>query len=458
MQLQKDLSDKLLTISDYELLPDHERINNAFLVGSLVWHMEKLLGNVKCYPDIVRVQRKAEFTKDRILIYLPILSKNRYLRLRLEPPALFSYYDHQLVNSILIAHSISIDEVLDLKYDDLTYHLFEYLENLIVSIYVSLMASSYWNREISKTTLSAVFDFLSQLSCKHYEGNAAEATVSLLPKRLRRKTPPEPVDLSELLASKKTLALFRGNRHLLECDIGAMVHNLRTLKPYSDNKILKNAPIHLAPYEYQPTFNYSRKEKALVFILNRHGDILVLLEGELILFRNENVWRIFSPETFVTAITSALSEFHSEYRRKSLIDVFSIYLGMLSFSLRNQRRGGLLVIANRNDLAKMVSRKTLKKESTESFCQKMLSEKPLPDLPVSMLCNAIALDGATLIDPGGVLIGYGAILSTGRVQSKGEGARTKAAKYASRYGLAIKVSEDGPISMYKKSRLIYQVL
>ena len=170
------------------------------------------------------------------------------------------------------------------------------------------------------------------------------------------------------------------------------------------------------------------------------------------------MWRIFSPETFVTAITSALSEFHSEYRRKSLIDVFSIYLGMLSFSLRNQRRGGLLVIANRNDLAKMVSRKTLKKESTESFCQKMLSEKPLPDLPVSMLCNAIALDGATLIDPGGVLIGYGAILSTGRVQSKGEGARTKAAKYASRYGLAIKVSEDGPISMYKKSRLIYQVL
>ncbi len=458
MQLKTGLANKLMAVPEYESLPDHQRINNAFLVGSLIWHMENLLENAKCNTNIVKFQRKAELTDDSMVVYFPILSKTRYLRLQLKSHVPFSYFDQQLADAILMAHSISMDKIIDIEYDGLAYHFFEFLEHLIISIYVSLIASDSWNRELSEKTISGIFDFLRALSGKHYEGSPVEVSLSLLPKRFRKKTPAKPVNLSELLNSKKTLSLFRGNRHLLECDIEGKVYNLRTLKPYPDNGLLKYAPIHVAPYEYQPTFNYSRKERALVFILNRHGDILVSLEGGLILSRNENVWKIINPESFIASITSAVSEFHEESKGESLIDAFSIYLGMLSFSLRNQRRGGLLVVAERNDIAKMISEKVSEKDSPEFFYQSNFSGRVLPDLSVSMFCNLIALDGATLIDPNGVILGFGAILNTGQRQSKSEGARTRAAEYASRFGLALKVSEDGPISLYKRSKLIYQIL
>jgi hypothetical protein len=55
------------------------------------------------------------------------------------------------------------------------------------------------------------------------------------------------------------------------------------------------------------------------------------------------------------------------------------------------------------------------------------------------------------------IIRFGSILNTKAYKSGREGARTKAAEYASRYGIAIKISEDGPITIYRRFRKIYHV-
>jgi hypothetical protein len=69
-----------------------------------------------------------------------------------------------------------------------------------------------------------------------------------------------------------------------------------------------------------------------------------------------------------------------------------------------------------------------------------------------MICNAAGLDGATFFTWDGKLKRFGAIINTERVRSASEGARTRAAEFISSKGIAIKVSEDGPITIYSQRK------
>lgn len=66
-----------------------------------------------------------------------------------------------------------------------------------------------------------------------------------------------------------------------------------------------------------------------------------------------------------------------------------------------------------------------------------------------------AIDGGTIIDSQGIVVDAGVIVSLG--SASGEGARSAAAIAASAYGLAIKVSHDGPITFFVKGKRIATV-
>lgn len=67
---------------------------------------------------------------------------------------------------------------------------------------------------------------------------------------------------------------------------------------------------------------------------------------------------------------------------------------------------------------------------------------------MSILTNAVAVDGATLLSWDGRLRRFGFIIDTQRFQSSSEGARTRAAEFISSQAVAVKVSEDGPITIF----------
>jgi len=67
------------------------------------------------------------------------------------------------------------------------------------------------------------------------------------------------------------------------------------------------------------------------------------------------------------------------------------------------------------------------------------------------VCNAAALDGAVVIDGDGIVRGIGCIFETQGVQTAAEGARTRAAMFASKDGLALKLSQDGEMSIFSNS-------
>jgi DisA bacterial checkpoint controller nucleotide-binding len=71
------------------------------------------------------------------------------------------------------------------------------------------------------------------------------------------------------------------------------------------------------------------------------------------------------------------------------------------------------------------------------------------------LVRFASTDGATVILSSGQVIESGAILAIPESLSiSGEGARTMAAIFASKHGIAIKVSDDGPVSIYVDGSLV----
>jgi hypothetical protein len=77
--------------------------------------------------------------------------------------------------------------------------------------------------------------------------------------------------------------------------------------------------------------------------------------------------------------------------------------------------------------------------------------KKIADIGHNILFQLASVDGALILNKPGVLLGFGVVLQLKRPESriKGEGAGARAAKLASEYGVAIKVSQDGPISLFK---------
>ena len=71
--------------------------------------------------------------------------------------------------------------------------------------------------------------------------------------------------------------------------------------------------------------------------------------------------------------------------------------------------------------------------------------------------NAAALDGAVVVDGKGKIREIGCIFPTGRARIVGEGARTRAAAFASKSGIALKVSQDGEISVFKSGKSLLNV-
>jgi hypothetical protein len=71
--------------------------------------------------------------------------------------------------------------------------------------------------------------------------------------------------------------------------------------------------------------------------------------------------------------------------------------------------------------------------------------------------SALTSDGLTVIDQEGIVRDSGALIDLRGVTSGIGGGRTAAAESASNYGIAVKISEDGPIHIWRSGKLILQL-
>jgi hypothetical protein len=192
------------------------------------------------------------------------------------------------------------------------------------------------------------------------------------------------------------------------------------------------------------------------FVLSRQGEILVFDEGALRFTYRIGRWQYWNHSHLVNLLKDRA---RAQKVKPKLLGrvVGSIYRAALDVSFR--RSGGLFVLLhNRKNISEIVRRGDaigdLGRSIVDSQFDSAFSGKSIQNLPRSVIVDLSSLDGAIVLDNTGKILAYGAVLqprNTGRLRGT-EGSRTKAAIGASNYGLAVKISSDGGITVYHEAK------
>ncbi len=458
MEISESDIDKFIQLDQFNALSSDNQFNLIVWAGSLISYMKNLLPFATVSCKVNTRKRRQHVSINRISHSISIKNHKLVFHVSIKSKIGFSNFDQYVINTIIALFKMSSEECINFKESDLAYTFYDNLETLIISSSIAYFADENWGEsDISNSRINEILFFLKRLANNDYEGRKPQMIVSLLPYFNNRSSPDYNVEIGRhLLNTKKTSVLFSGHRHLVECTSAGVIRKVVSLKPYKDVDLLEDGQnLYVAPYEYQPVFNYSKKNNALVFILNRYGDISVLLDGILLLEKNRCGWRSFSVENFFQNIKNQLENI-SEAPSNDIF-TFSIYLSMICLTLRHQKKGGLILISSQKALDNIVRQSKNNSDGIDELYGSLFNNTHVGNTAVSLICNMVSIDGATLITDRGIIISFGTIINTHHYKSNSEGSRTKAAEYASKFGLVIKISEDGPVTLYKNRKILREL-
>lgn len=195
--------------------------------------------------------------------------------------------------------------------------------------------------------------------------------------------------------------------------------------------------------------------------LTRQGDILILDRGRLTFSYRFGRWQYWNHHHIVDLMrNSARVQRVSPKNVAALIR--ALYRAALDVSFR--RSGGLFVLLRREQSLRELVRRgdaigDRERDVVDREFDSAFQARAVVNIPRSVLCELAALDGAVVLNNAGSIMAYGVILEPNRREGilKAEGSRTKAAIGASHYGLAIKISSDGGMTLYVAGKKMIEV-
>jgi len=187
---------------------------------------------------------------------------------------------------------------------------------------------------------------------------------------------------------------------------------------------------------------------AVGIALNRNGEILVFANQTLRFAMRRGGWVNFPHESVVMQMSPGGAG-SAKLRR-------AIYASCLDVSFA--RTGGCIGLLRTRDLSDFraddIVREDYQIDSTinpkAQAAAALVDGRLFDALPRNVRKELLGLDGAVVLEPDGRVYAAGAILKLADVNLGTQGGRSAAAKTLSKYGLGIKISEDGMISGYKK--------
>lgn len=187
---------------------------------------------------------------------------------------------------------------------------------------------------------------------------------------------------------------------------------------------------------------------AFAITVNESSEIEVLISPAKLLVRRKGLWAIFDPELIRSFLTDSIDA-------DSIDDLlWTVY------AVSKQRHGTVILIhaGTPRHLA------TLKKGSVGGddpighLLTRQVRGQTIAQLKENgTLLRILSSDGMTVLDKQGKLLEAGFIIDTSHAREMVTGGgRTTAAIAASFFGKVIKVSQDGPIELYRDGELIYR--
>lgn len=233
-----------------------------------------------------------------------------------------------------------------------------------------------------------------------------------------------------------------GYRSLFVCDIRMNVKGtIRTSAPGPQDNIEQ-----LANRETVSLLSKAGAGAFAVFV-NKASEVEVVLDSDKLLLWRKGYWGIYDPDI--------LQEFLAGKLEKRSIDhlVWSVY------ALSKARHGTVVLVADdQTDLESLRKGSVGGRDPLSRALIRHVRGTKIGTLKRSgELSRILSSDGLTVINRKGELLDTGVIIDTSRV---GElvtgGGRTTAATAASHFGRVVKVSEDGPVELFRDGRSIYR--
>jgi len=186
-------------------------------------------------------------------------------------------------------------------------------------------------------------------------------------------------------------------------------------------------------------------------VLSPNGEIKIFAGGVQTLHFLEGRWHITDwPKKY------------AEFREAVGDTAIAERLFVVALSLAEERRGALFIVLDEGaSAAGMVAPEDLldhHEANRTTRAHYLLRDRTVVELEPAILQSIAGVDGGIVLDRRGRLLAFGAILRTnGASLAALEGGRSTAAMYASRFGLALKVSEDGFVSFYRSGVRVWEI-
>ena len=250
------------------------------------------------------------------------------------------------------------------------------------------------------------------------------------------------------------------------------------------NKVKKLSSI--SPYEYETVARYCN-EKRIGIVLTPNGDFLIFKNRNLLFAKRSGNWNIYSHEEVIQLLSYRGNYSLKDIRRSiyyTALDVSFAYCGGCIIYLNKESIESALTHINAHDIVDEKYFEIKKRQELEyagrlynlqnlstvetifnvpyiTFLQeqkcikaqclrKIINNRPFHELSRKLRQELVSMDGAIVIDSDGTIVAVGAIL---KIEAGSEGGgRLAAATTLSKYGVAIKVSQDGIIKAFYPDR------
>lgn len=402
--------------------------------------------------------REAEVAlgKQNSLLIKP--SKSAEYRLVIKRGRAYQPFEINLLKNILIEiNAVSSFEGLDPSYE------MGLLEKAIEKAVCDSAALS-----ASPTMLGLVSE-LSSWSARTYEGKKVNFGIIL---NISDNSEAGPLHYSDMLTSDFFALLSDGKNSFVEFNKDGYLTgyvSLSKVRNYSS----------IAPYEFNYVARYCG-EKKVGIALTENGDLLIFKNHMLMYAKRRGKWTVYSHEEIIQLLSYRSVHSLKEIRRAiylSAVDCSFNYSGGIIVYLKRDAAEGALIhvdardildnkyyeikknieLAESEKLYNITSAEQTRKFYSldyENFLKKnscykaeclkqIINGRKFHELDRKLREEIIAMDGATIIDFDGTIIAAGAILKI-EAGSLG-GGRLAAAKDLSKYGVSMKISQDGVI-------------
>lgn len=303
-----------------------------------------------------------------------------------------------------------------------------------------------------------------------YEGKPVAASFGVNLRLLSFKKLPWPIDVQEFCSLDVGKVLGNGMDTLIQCDqLGRVRRLVDLVSPmvFSQEQDSVVPAKFFGPRRFGDVARWTSVSGRVAFLLTRNREILIFKSGSLLASRRNGRWQYYTH----IAVATQMNIRKKESRRLRE----AVYETCLDASFA--RSGACIAIVDTEKSVEIREGKHVKVEELisrtdlnqpwddhppESPKQRLFywatqyKSRLFQDLPRALRQDLSACDGAVVLDSAGRIISFGAIVSVPG-GSDGGGGRKAAAVALSRFGVAIKVSSDGPMTFFK-DRVQYAAL